>query len=137
MSAVSWYQICSEPWRCLKISKSEDAINLIPLDNVSVCLLFNFLLSLFSWLLNKSNIDIWTLFIILGIEDIAPPNNCPSEYRLIQGKCFFISNSTNGPIIETYINSITECVIKGGKLYEPRDAVTYLTLVDYLEVKWL
>ncbi len=43
---------------------------------------------------------------------------------------FFITNST-----ETYINSVAACGTKGGKLYEPRDAVTYFELVKYLEVK--
>ena len=63
---------------------------------------------------------------IVGVER---PNNCPSEYVLIGGRCFYITEST-----ETYMNAVTACSIKGGKLYEPRDAGTNLILAKYLEV---
>ena len=63
----------------------------------------------------------------IGVER---PNNCPPEYVLIQDKCFYITDSK-----ETYINAKTQCSIKGGKMYEPRDAETLLILVEYLKVK--
>ena len=60
---------------------------------------------------------------------VERPNNCPPEYVLVGGKCYYISTSG-----ETYMNAITECQIKNGRLFEPRDAETYLILVRYLEV---
>jgi len=61
-------------------------------------------------------------------ECVERPNNCPPEYVLIQDKCFYITDSK-----ETYINAKTQCSIKGGKMYEPRDAETLLILVEYLK----
>ena len=64
---------------------------------------------------------------LIGVER---PNNCPPEYVLIQDKCFYLTDSK-----ETYINAKTQCSIKGGKMYEPRDAETLFILVEYLKVK--
>ena len=67
--------------------------------------------------------------VTLGIER---PSNCPEGYVSIAEKCFFISNTT-----EIYFNAVTQCGIKGGKLYEPRDAETFLILMRYLKVRIL
>lgn len=61
-------------------------------------------------------------------ECVERPNNCPDGYVLIGGKCFYITEDT-----ETYMDAVTMCNIKGGRLYEPRDAQTYLILARYLE----
>ena len=75
---------------------------------------------------HKSFLKTINFLPFLGIER---PNNCPPGYTWLAGKCFYITND-----IETYINAATLCEIKGGRLYEPRDDVTYLILVRYLEV---
>jgi len=58
---------------------------------------------------------------------IERSNICPDEYTLINEKCFYITNKT-----DTYIDAITQCKLKNGRLYEPRDEADYYKLVNYL-----
>ena len=64
--------------------------------------------------------------MILGVER---QNNCPEGYILIAENCFLVSNTT-----ANYYDAVKQCGVKGGKLYEPRDAEAFQILMRYLQV---
>ena len=57
--------------------------------------------------------------------------DCPKNWTSIGGKCFYVSAEQIENTKKSYVESLEDCKIRQGRLYEPRDIATYISLIKY------